>query len=414
MNILFIHGNFPGQFTNIAPEMASRLHANVAFLTLAENQQNINLPGVTNIRFSLHRSSGQETHHYLQPFEEAILKGQAVVRAIYGLSSKGFQPDLIVCHGGNGFGLYIKAILPHVKIISYNEWYFTRQNSEYLFQDLDVDNILRLETRNAPILQELVQADRAVSPTAWQASQFPPAFKDQIHTIFDGVNLDFFKPALPKEELSLKTELQEQPLIFGKDQLLLSYGTRGMEALRGFPEFMRAAAAAQQVFPQLQVIVFGRDRNAYSFEHKDFGGSWKEAMLNELSEILDMQRIHFTGLLNYGDLVRLFQRSDLHCYFTRPYVVSWGVFQASACGANLLVNDFNGMPEVFENGVPSLRPVDLDDQESINTSVISALQARLVDRDQFFCEAPKSSLPLELSLNICIEKWENLIHELMI
>ena len=98
MNILFIHGNFPAQFANIAPEMAKRLNAKVAFLTLAENDQKIQLPGVINVRFALHRSPGEQTHHYLQVFEEAVLKGQAVLRALHGLSDKGFTPDLSLIH----------------------------------------------------------------------------------------------------------------------------------------------------------------------------------------------------------------------------------------------------------------------------------------------------------------------------
>ena len=70
------------------------------------------------------------------------------------------------------------------------------------------------------------------------------------------------------------------------------------------------------------MVIFGRDRNAYSFDYSQFGGSWREAMLDELKNQLDLNRLHFIGLLSCLDLVRLFQRSDLHCYFTRPYVVS--------------------------------------------------------------------------------------------
>ena len=71
---------------------------------------------------------------------------------------------------------------------------------------------------------------------------------------------------------------------FTADQLLLTYGTRGMEPLRGFPEFMRAAAVAQQHFPDLQVVVFGNDRSAYSYEspiHRAVGRSY---MLEELKD----------------------------------------------------------------------------------------------------------------------------------
>ena len=54
-------------------------------------------------------------------------------------------------------------------------------------------------------------------------------------------------------------------------------------------------------------------------------------MLDELKDELDLDRLHFTGLLTYGELVELFRRSNLHCYL-QPYVVSWGVFQAAAVG----------------------------------------------------------------------------------
>ena len=72
MKLLFIHGNFPGQFANIAPEMAQRLGAEVVFLTLAENVQNIELPGVRIVHFALHRNVAETTHQYLQSVEECV------------------------------------------------------------------------------------------------------------------------------------------------------------------------------------------------------------------------------------------------------------------------------------------------------------------------------------------------------
>jgi len=40
------------------------------------------------------------------------------------------------------------------------------------------------------------------------------------------------------------------------------------------------------------------------------------------------ERVHFTGLLTYPDYRQLLWRSTLHCYFTRPYVTSWSLFEA--------------------------------------------------------------------------------------
>jgi glycosyltransferase involved in cell wall biosynthesis len=373
MNLLFIHGNFPGQFKDIAPELASRVNGKTYFLSLSDNPQNIVLPRVQFRQFKLHRDVRSETHAYVQATELAVLKGQAVLRALDQLhKQEGFIPDVVICHGGMGFGLFVKSLLPSVRLISYLEWYFTPSNSRELILNPTIDDFCRLECRNIPILQELAQADQLVCPTRWQRDQFPGFIKDRIQVVFDGVDIDFFSPGLPVDPLVLKAD-SDAPLQFTSDQLLLTYGTRGMEPLRGFPEFMRAAAAAQHAFPHLQVVVFGNDRAAYGYPSPHESGSWKQYMLDELAGQLDLARLHFTGLLNYGELVQLFRRSDLHCYFTRPYVVSWGVFQAAACGARLLVNDFPGLDEVFAEG-SELRLVDLDNVDSLIKGVLSGLQ----------------------------------------
>ena len=56
-------------------------------------------------------------------------------------------------------------------------------------------------------------------------------------------------------------------------------------------------------------------------------------MLEELNGKLDLKRLRFTGLLNYGDLVQLF--AEVICIvILLAHVVSWGVYQAAACGAS--------------------------------------------------------------------------------
>ena len=304
MNILFIHGNFPGQFKDIAPALADRCGGRVLFLTLSDNPQDILLPNVEVRQFCLHRNVCGDTHAYVQPAELAVLKGQAVLRTLNQLhQEEGFIPDVVVCHGGMGFGLFVKALMPKVRLISYMEWYFTLKNSKALFADLSINDQLKLESRNLPLLHEMVMADEIVCPTEWQKSQFPVAFQDQIKVIFDGVDLDFFCPGPAPDPLVLNQGKDSPPLSFSADQLLLTYGTRGMEPLRGFPEFMRAAAVAQQHFPNLQVVVFGKDRTAYSYESPHETGSWKSYMLEELNDQLDLDRLHFTGLLSYGELL---------------------------------------------------------------------------------------------------------------
>ena len=405
MNILFVHGNFPGQFKDIAPSLARNIDGKTYFLTQSDNPQNIELPGVYLRQFELHRDVREEIHDYVKSAELAVLRGQAVMRALHQLhQQEGFVPDVVICHGGMGFGLFIKALIPTVRLVSYMEWFFTYENSRALFNEMTVNDHCRLESRNIPVFQELIQADVVVCPTQWQRQQFPSFIREHIKVIFDGVDLEYFCPGLPSDPFVIKSN-GNAPLRFSSDHLLLTYGTRGMEPLRGFPEFMRAAAAAQQVYPQLHVIVFGSDRVAYSYPSQHSSGSWKNYMLEELDGSLDLNRLHFTGLINYGDLVRLFRRSDLHCYFTRPYVLSWGVFQAAASGCRLLVNNFPGISDVFDD--PSMYPVvDLDNQDMINGCVLSQLGS---DRN---LQGHGQNLKKGLDLNSSLTKWCQLLDSL--
>ena len=303
-----------------------------------------------------------------------------------------------------GYGLFVKALIPNVRLVSYVEWFFTYENSQALFDGVTMDDHCRLECRNIPILQELVKADLIICPTQWQRQQFPEFIRDRIQVVFDGVDLDYFCPGPISDQLVISHPHDKDRILrFSSDQLLLTYGTRGMEPLRGFPEFMRAAAVAQQVYPELQVIIFGNDRSAYSYASPHQSGSWKHYLLEELEGQLDLSRLHFTGLLNYGQLVQLFRRSNLHCYFTRPYIVSWGVFQAAACGAQMLVNDFPGIDEVFE-GRPSFDPVDLDNQAQINSAVVKHLKIRK--------QSHVTQIPSILSLEFCMSRWIQLIRTL--
>ena len=403
MNLLFIHNNFPGQFLELAPFLAKQTASRTVFLTESENPQGIDLAGVELVTFVPHRQPAEGVHAYLRPSEEAVLRGQAVLRALLQLSEEGFIPDVAVVHGGEGFGLYLKTLLPKLRLISYMEWYFRPETSKYLYADFDINDSLSTQTRNWPILQELVEADFVVSPTAWQRQQFPQPWRDQIKVIFDGVNTNLFHPlqAQSRSLLTLKSGTNGQVIEIPESVPLLTYATRGMEPLRGFPEFMRAAAYAQRKLPNLHVVVAGNDRIAYSYGSKHESGSWKHLLLEELKGHLDLSRMHFPGLVNYGELLQLFQRSDLHCYFTQPYVISWGLFQAAACGSPLLVNHFPGIEDVFQD-LQRVNLVDLEDQVELQHQMVHALQ--LQNKEQ-----PMSNLRQGLDLAHACFAWLDLI-----
>ena len=75
-------------------------------------------------------------------------------------------------------------------------------------------------------------------------------------------------------------------------------------------------------------------------------------MLAELD--LDLSRLHFTGLLSRPDMVAVMRASDAHVYLTVPFVLSWSLLDAMACGCLLVASDTEPVREFVEDSVTGL------------------------------------------------------------
>ena len=289
--------------------------------------------------------------------------------------------------------------------MGYFEWWLRDEQTEWLFGEDSLDKRMLMMVRNGITLQELQLCDLAVTPTAWQQRQFPASERSKLQVVFDGVDTRLFRPEPWSGTIELRGDACEQPLRLEPHQRVLSYATRGMEPLRGFPEFMRMLPALMRQFPDLQVVIAGNDRIAYSYGAPTHGGSWKQHLLSELDGQLDRSRLHFTGLLHYGDYIRMIQRSDLHAVFSRPYVTSWGLFQAAACGARLLLNRDPSIQHVV--GEHQAFWGDLDDPDQLQVVAADALAVALEQRVEPRC----SMLDPSLDLRVCLRRWQTLINQ---
>jgi glycosyltransferase involved in cell wall biosynthesis len=404
MDILFIHGNYPAQFRHLAALLARDPNHRVVFLTARQDAATEALPGLEIHTYSCHRGANPQTHHYLQASEEAVLQGQAVLRKLSELLEGGLRPRVVVTHAGMGVGLFIKDVLPQALHVGYFEWYFQPDTTRHLMATYDLDAQLKTGLRNLPILQELERCDLAVAPTAWQKNQFPMAYQAKLNVIFDGVDTSFFhpKPAqldLTASDLTLCNRDSGEQVAVKAGNRLLSYATRGMEPLRGFPEFLRALPPLLQRFEDLQVVVAGADRRAYSYNAPSHGGSWKDHLLAELGKFHGLERVHFTGLLTYQDYRNLLWRSNLHCYFTRPYVTSWSLFEAAACGARLAVNRSPATLGIAEDD--SVLWVDLDADHGISEPLKHGLEDR---------QGPGARIQRGYELSTSLRQWEELLN----
>ena len=272
----------------------------VVFLTERVEAKDEAFEGIYIKNFKAHREPSKDTHHYLNATEEAILKGQAVIRAITELKEEGFNPRVVINHGGMGLGLFIKDILPNSIQIGYFEWYFKPETTKHLVRDFNINTQLITGLRNMPILQELEGCDLCVTPTEWQKKQFPKAYSGKIEVIFDGIDDTFFKPSNSEEarsgELTLTNRDTKERYIIKSNEKIISYATRGMEPVRGFPEFMKMLPELLSTNNDLKVVIAGADRRAYSYDAPSHNGSWKEYMLSTIEDIKDSDNDKLTKI----------------------------------------------------------------------------------------------------------------------
>ena len=266
MQILFVHGNYPGQFHWLAELLGRQAQHEVRFLTAREEARELPIPGV---QVELFREPETEPAAAVaSPLQQAtslaISRAAVVEERLHAMACAGFVPRLAVVHGSNGLALLIKQLLPNCLVVGYFEWFFHPDQAPDLLGRQDRLSRQLLQLRNLTTCQEIVSCDAAVVPTPWQASQFPQPLRSKLQVIFDGVDRHWHQPpADPARNWALDLVGEEASVHLEEGTPLISYATRGMEPIRGFPEFMRVLPAVLAVQPRLQVVIAGRDRSAY-------------------------------------------------------------------------------------------------------------------------------------------------------
>lgn len=350
MKVLLVHQNFPGQFRHVAPGLVARGHE-VSVITAHDNSARFPYPGA---RYGYAppdkaRVAGAgaplAAHH-----AQMTGRGAAAARVAARLrDEQGYRPDVIFGHPGWGEMLYLSAVWPDVPQLHYAEFYYapTGRDADFdaEFQKPSLARAIRTLAMRSHIGQSMLEAAAALAPTEWQASSFPRWLRPGIRVIHDGVDTDVLRPdpaatfAVPGTDLVLRA---------GDE--VLSYVSRNIEPYRGAHIFLRALPEVLAARPRAQVVVVGAAGQSYGSAPAG-GGSWKDLLLAELGDRLDLSRVHFTGMLPPPAYRRLLQVTRVHAYLSYPFVLSWSLIEAMASGAAIVASRTPPVEEVIEDGV---------------------------------------------------------------
>ena len=368
MKILFVHQNFPGQFPHLSEEMI-RLGHEVMALTAEQNQRPIKVP---HAKYAYAATKPAEevgkitANHY-----ERAEQGLAAARGALALKAKtGFTPDVIIGNIGWGETLFLRDVWPQARMLAYGEFcyhsrgYDTDFDAE--FQPQSTSAQILVTSRKSHLVQAMADADAAIVPTHWQASTFPECYRSMITVVHDGVDTEVLKP-----DPAAHVVLPGSGVLLRQGDEVLTYVSRNLDPYRGFHIFLRSLPAVLAARPNARVVVVGGDDRGYG-KWPPGGGPWREYLLAQMPGQIDLSRVHFTGRIPYGDFIKLMQISRVHTYMTYPFVLSWSMIEAMACGACIVASATPPVMEVIKDGVNG-RLVDFFDIAGWSNAFIDGL-----------------------------------------
>jgi glycosyltransferase involved in cell wall biosynthesis len=352
MHLLFIHQAFPAQFGRLALELTQRYGWRCTFLiqhlsrcptpshSMLKQLTLIGVPRDPNI---------PTPSPWTQSLGDYLRLCTRVCDA--ALARRELRPDLVVAHMGLGPGLFLKEVFS-CPFIGYCEYYLGLRGRDLTYRaDLPLVALAPFYPRciNAATLLGLIDVPSGYTPTHWQRQSFPERFRSRIEVHFDGLDTQLYRPRAPAAG-GVEALLGGRSLPPGTR--LVTYAARGLESMRGFDLFLRVAQRITRERSDVLFAVAGGDESYYGWDNQFTGESFKQFALKQVG--CDPSRFVFLGQVEPEQLALVLARSDLHIYLTVPFVLSWSLLDALACGCVVLASDVPPVREVIEPGVNGL------------------------------------------------------------
>jgi glycosyltransferase involved in cell wall biosynthesis len=259
------------------------------------------------------------------------------------------QPVDVVLGRSAGLGstLFTPVSLPRVPVVNLFD-YFQHAHAHDLADEAGPETPAEyFHWRRSANAMDLLDLENGVTPwvpARWQRDLYPAEYRGDFVVLYDGVDVRrFARRAGPDAARTIAGRaLPPQARV-------VTFVARGLESMRGFDLFMDVARRIAAARPDVLFVVVGQEESYYSWDLLHTGRrSFKEWVLSRGN--YDLSRFLFLRHLEPEQLADLLSLSDLHVYLTVPFVLSWSLLNALACGCVVLASDVPPVREVIEPG----------------------------------------------------------------
>ncbi len=300
--------------------------------------------------------------------------------------------------------MFFKDVLPRVPALGYCEFFYRSEGADIGFSpddQPDLETRKRLRLRNIAQLLSLEAIEAGISPTHWQRSLYPADARRRISVCHEGIDTARFRP-----DPSTSVTLSDGRVLSAGRSPIVTFVARDLEPYRGFPQVLEAAAKVVRQRPDALFVCVGGDGVSYGVPPPG-GGAWKDHLLKSLD--IPRENILFPGAVPHSVLRQLFQISAAHLYLTYPFVLSWSMLEAMACGALVIGSDTAPVQEVIRSGRNGLL-VPFFDTDALAEAILGALKSP--ERHFGMRAAARRTVERRFRLTDCLDRQQYLIEKL--
>ena len=182
----------------------------------------------------------------------------------------------MLAHPGWGEALLLRQVFPATPLVIWPELWLRPEHLGQSSDGLSVQQMQYLRIKDWLVDGAMADASLAIVPTRYQASTFSGALAAKDRSGARGLAGKHFGTAR-LQQLAIS-----ESVTLGPEVPVVTFISRNLEPMRGFPTFMHALPELQKRHPSVQVVIVGGDEVSYS-NAPDDGRSWREVLLGELA-----------------------------------------------------------------------------------------------------------------------------------